>query len=103
MKKIVFAIIVCLLPTYVFAAPFLVCDPFVASLNVTSFQVTVDTSTPVSSTPVSNALKFDLSTISDGYHTASVKACNIWGCGESSSINFTKSVPSSPTSISIVP
>ncbi len=84
------------------AGPFLVCDPYMAADGIIKFQVMIDAAAPVDSTPVANALKFDLSGVTTGVHTVKVKACNLWGCSSDSlPFSFTKSIPGVPTTISI--
>ena len=80
--------------------PYLVCDP---ALNVTDYQVVDNSGTPVTSIPTADgSLNYDLSVIVDGQHTINVKACNLWGCSESTEISFVKAVPGKSQNIKIV-
>ena len=108
MKKISLAILLGLALAFityglVWAGPFLICDPYKASDNVTKFVVSMDTAAPVDSLPVNNALRFDLATLAEGAHTVKVKACNAFKCSEDSiPFIFIKTIPGVPLNITII-
>ncbi len=108
MKKVVLAVVLGLALAFIsygvcWAGPFLVCDPYKTSDNVTKFVVSMDTAAPVDSLPVNNALRFDLAILADGAHTVKVKACNAFLCsGDSAPFTFIKAVPGVPLNITII-
>lgn len=95
------------LPGMAQASPFLLCDPYPASAGVDNFSVVIDGKPAVASTPLaladgSEKCHHDLAGLSNGQHTATVKACNQWGCSASSApFVFSVGVPSVPTGLGI--
>ena len=93
------------IPTTVFAAPFLVCDPYPSTVaQPTHFILIIDGGSPIRSTPQTTPegvrLYYDLATISPGTHTVSVKACaggELWGEVCSAEVPFVFTRPSSPS------
>jgi hypothetical protein len=90
-----------LIPGLVWAAPFLVCDPADPLEGITYYEIIMDSSPPIKSPAVNNALHQDMASVSTGSHTVKAKACNVWGCSGEANLNFTKSFPGIPTTISI--
>lgn len=86
MKKLIIAALVVMFAATAHATPYLVCDP---QDGVTEYEI-VDNGNPVFS------LRYDLADIAKGEHSYSVKACNMWGCSESSGIVIIKTVPVAP-------
>ena len=102
MKKLFLVLCLLLIPSLVWAAPFLICDPAPIVDAVTRYVVILDATAPVDSVPVLNALRFDLAGVSAGPHSVKVKACNVWGCSaDTAPFMFTKSSPGTPTTILI--
>ena len=94
--KYLLAMVMVLISTVCWSAPFLVCDPVT---DAETIEVMID------STPTivqGNTIRIDLASLATGSHTARAKACNMWGCGEESTLNFTKSIPAGSITISIV-
>lgn len=91
--------IVALLLT-ILLSPFLVCDP---QAGVETYELYFDGAvTPAVSQPVNNAIRYDLASIPAGTHTVIAKACNTWGCSESSTpFTFTKVVLGAPVNIGL--
>jgi hypothetical protein len=84
------------------AGPYLVCDPYTAADGITSFNVIIDSGTPISASPVNMALHYDLSSLANGAHSVVAQACNTWGCSANSSpLAFTKGVPAMPTNLKL--
>jgi hypothetical protein len=89
MKKILFVICLVLIPTLLWAAPFLVCDPYAAGANQpTFFKVSLDggseTNTPAYATTGGVMVHYDVGSVSIGVHTWTVRACietDPWGGG----------------------
>lgn len=97
-----------LLTSTAWAAPFLVCDPYLVSEGVDQFSISLDGASAVT-VPAeilangTTRLKYDLAPVSAGTHSVSVKAVNIWGESAASPFSFTKSVPSkAPSAIGLV-
>jgi hypothetical protein len=89
------------------ASPFLVCDPYDASVGVDLFQlelngqVIADVQVDASG---QYGFKFDLSGLADGSYTARARARNLWGWSNfSDPFDFVKSVPPAPAVIRITP
>ena len=98
----------------VFAAPFLVCDPYPtqtdANLTVASFVLTGFGTGPVSvpAFVLANGqqeLHYDLATLSNGTYTVTAAAVNAFGVSSAASPNFTftKGVPATPLNLKISP
>ena len=103
MKKL-FILVLVLFATPLYAAPFLVSDPNPASEEVTVFKLSFDGGAAIDSVPVSNAVRHDLAGITSGSHTVTAQACNLWGCSVvSAPFAFTKTIPSVPGGMRIVP
>jgi hypothetical protein len=108
--KIFFALLLLFVAGPLMAAPFLVCDPYPATMTVSYFTVTIDGGTPVQSVPLVNTdgtsqLHFDLTVVPAGSHTVTIKAGNVWGESASSApFAFTKpaSVLQTPGNINLV-
>ncbi len=110
MKKLsIFLVAVALfvIPGLSEAAPFVICDEYTTSMSQpTSFSVTMDGGTAVSSTPQTLAngsvrLHYDLAGLAAGNHNMTVSACNVWGCSSATPFAFTKSVPGQPANIGL--
>ena len=90
------------------AGPYLVCDPYAASVAVTSFTVfwdgtTTGISVPVLTDATGTYIHLDLSTVTNGAHTVKIRAKNSWGeSADSLPFTFTKQVPAAPLNIRIV-
>jgi hypothetical protein len=99
-KKIISTIFVLvLLPLYVEASPFLVCDP---QAGAETYAITGDTFFPSSIVAQTDgSLKFDLETISVGTHSITVAACTVWGCSAAVPFAFTRANATSPVRIKI--
>jgi len=107
MKRLLLALLFVLLPITVYASPFLVCDPYPTTVTQpTYFNVVMDSGAPVQSTPESVTgglrLHYDLVSISNGSHSATVAACNEWGCSSTVPFAFVKSAPSAPANIRLL-
>ncbi len=90
-------------PNVIWAAPYLVCDPYAADVGVTKFLVAFDGGDYVESAPVDNALKYDLSGLPNGKHTVVAKGCNAGGCSKDSEpFSFTLSIITVPVNIKVV-
>jgi hypothetical protein len=48
------------------------------------------------------AIKYDLGGYTDGQHSLTVAACNVWGCSEYVPFGFTKDVPTTPANSKIM-
>jgi len=104
--KLLLILLTILFPSVVFAAPYLVCDPYPSTdVQPTDFELVIDGGSVIISPAVDvtggKALKYDIGGVSAGSHTVSVKACkdyDVWGRACSSAVNFTfvKPVVSSP-------
>jgi len=97
MKKLLFLLAFIFIPSLVFAAPFLVCDP---QTNVTHYVVTIDgNTTEVLAFDLGNGtvmLRYDLEGISAGTHNTELKAKNIWGESVAVPFVFVKAIPVAP-------
>ena len=94
MKKLLILIIM-LLATPVFAAPYLVCDE---DASVDSYLVSMDSGSDIE-TPA--PLHFDLDGIDVGNHHIEVKAKNLWGVSSPSPLDFSKQLPGSPSGLGL--
>jgi hypothetical protein len=89
------------------AGPYLVCDPYAASVAVTSFTVfwdgaTTGISAPVFTDATGTYIHLDLSTLANGAHTVKVRANNQWGqSADSLPFAFTKTIPTAPLNLRI--
>jgi hypothetical protein len=100
-----------LLPFTVQAAPFLVCDPYPATVTQpTEFVVTVSGITAPIVTPAvdvtgGKAMRLDLGPLNlSGAKTVTAKARNAWGeSAASSPFSFTAGAPAVPTGIGLSP
>lgn len=75
-------LIIILLPVFVSAAPFLVCDP---QDGVTKYEIFIDGQSVAIDVPaeVDGSLKYDLGSVDPGKYTFTAKACaEPWGCSE---------------------
>lgn len=104
LKKIL--IVLCcsiLLASMAVAAPFLVCDP---QTDVTSYVLSLDGSEPWE-VPAQDMgdnttrLHYDLVGLLDGNHTGTVAAKNVWGESEPVPFGFRKTVPESPSALTL--
>lgn len=97
MKKILVTAILLLMASIASASPYLVCDPIPATnatAAVEAFVISEVSKTDITVPAQADfTLKYDLAGVTDGMHTWSVKACNIWGCSATSPFGFTKSLP----------
>jgi len=94
-----------LIPTTLWAAPFIVCDPYPETvIQPNEFEVVMDGQSPVYSPPevMSNGtsvrLKYDVGGVSVGQHSVAVKACvndSTWGrlCSIATPFSFEKPQP----------
>ena len=86
----------------VFSSPFLVCDP---QTNVTHYVIIIDGNEHVVEAQDLGdgtvRLYYDLGGFSEGSHTIQVKAKNLWGVSEPVPFEFTKSLPPTPTGLSL--
>lgn len=92
MKRLLL-IIACiiLLSSTASASPFLICD---SQSGVDSYTISESGIADVIVSPETDgSIKYDLSSIADGTHSWSVKACNLWGCSATVPFGFTKSLP----------
>ena len=108
MKKIAFLIgTILFMAGSVWASPFLVCDPYpTTTVQPTHFNLVIDGGTAFDVAAYKNTdnsviLYYNLSTITNGSHTITVKAVVIdplWGRAESASVPFAfvKPVVTSP-------
>ena len=112
MKRFLVAGILLLLAAPAFAAPFVICDSYVApAVLPDAFRVSVDGAAEVVSLPFSgttadgtvlaNAVHFDVGSVAVGAHTVSVKACKdygVWGvaCSAASPFSFSKPAVTAP-------
>jgi hypothetical protein len=91
------------------SAPFLIADPVPASVQPPPewYEIVIDgAATPVVSPVQKNAdgsvqLHFDLSTLSNGAHTLSVSAANVWGKSTAVPFALNKAAPGAPSSIGL--
>jgi hypothetical protein len=113
MKKII-VLLVMLVPSVVFASPFVVSDPYASTVvQPTEFVVRVDGGadvvSPVETVTGGVRLQYDVGGVSAGSHTITVKAVRIdpiWGRLESTTVNFTfvrPAAPTAPASIGLEP
>lgn len=97
-KLIVFFIILFAVPC--FASPFLVSDP---AVGVVSYNITGD---PFFVSPVvaqaDGSLRVDLAGISEGNHSITITASNMWGSSTPTNFTFGKSIPASPAGVRLV-
>lgn len=108
-------IFLCLFAANVYAAPFVVSDPYAAgTVQPDGFSCRVNTGAVVDSpadvvTPTTKRLKFDVSAVPAGSNTISCKAYKndaVWGRLESTEVNFTFTRPVSvapPSGIGLQP
>jgi hypothetical protein len=87
-----------------FGSPFVVTAPQDEAL-VTGYIVTLD-ATPTNVTPQvlgdgTVRCVYDLNGISEGNHSLSIKATNIWGESNDIPFSFTKALPPDPSSIQL--
>lgn len=107
MRKLLLLALILMLPVIADANPFLIADPYQASLppeeTPESFQLLLDSAAPAACQMVTDATgkwpKCDLAGIANGQHTAKIKACNAWGCVDSNPFVFTKALPATPSGI----
>jgi hypothetical protein len=108
MKQFLLILAMVLFPMVVFAAPFLVCDPYLPTeIQPTSFVLVIDGGNPISLVPVAGApgttgliLKYDVGGVAVGSHTVKVKACvndPAWGEACSAEVPFTFTKPVAPS------
>jgi hypothetical protein len=82
------AVITVLWATPVFAAPFLVCDPYPGAdyFVVTGLPAAISASNCPPDPTGTYGTKLDLATLAVGSYTVTIQACsNIWGCTPASS------------------
>lgn len=88
MLKFILAIML-MFPSLCFASPFLVCDPYPASVGVTQFAITIDGTLVTVNAKVaadgSTSIYYDCASLSTGTHTITAKAISLWGESASSS------------------
>lgn len=82
----------------VHASPFLVCDPYPETATqpewfVTNLDGGGDNEQLPQDTPEGKRIHADLQYVTDGQHTMTVKACNVWGCSTSTPFLFTRQIP----------
>jgi hypothetical protein len=90
-KAIIVALAILLMAAVSHAGPFLRCDP---QAGVESYIISEEGQTDII-TPAHDdgSIKYDLASVTEGTHLWNVKACNVWGCSDSSPFGFTKSLP----------
>lgn len=104
MKKILLVVCLVLIPTLLWAAPFLVCDPYPAGEpQPTYFLVSIDggneANIPATTITGGVILHQDVGGISVGVHSWTVKACmpldpfGSGGCSVSSPFSYTRQPP----------
>jgi hypothetical protein len=105
MKKLLFIILFCLIPSIAFGSPFLVCDP---QTGVTSYHLRGPAWVPASvEAQPDGSLKMDVSGADVGSNSLYVAACNvdsIWGevCSLESPFVFTRpGLPSTPANLGL--
>ena len=104
MTKLILALLFILVPCLAFAGPFLVSDPNPVTEGVMNFKISMDGGPYVDSPPVTNAIRFDLGTVSVGAHTIKAQACNLWGCSaDSTPFAFTRSSTTAPQNLKLSP
>ena len=92
-------------PAVIWAAPFIVCDPYPSTgAQPTYFVVVPDGGAAVSSPPLTQTdggkiLHYDLASIANGQHNYTVAACDTWGCTAAVPFSFTKGVLSAPSGL----
>ena len=99
MKKLVLLLV--LLPSLAFGAPFLVCDAPPAEQQITGYEIYVDGVWFAS--PVGEVLNYDLVGMEPGQYTFTAKACNIWGCSAESDPILSPMSPTTPSNGRLVP
>lgn len=101
---LMFLFVFLLMCSFATAGPFLTCDPPSESDGVTHYIVIIDTEGPVT-VPIDQGrgtLFYDLSGITDGDHTVTVKAKNLWTESEPSTpFPFARSSPSSASGLAL--
>jgi hypothetical protein len=81
------------------AAPFIVSDKYADdAVQPTHFQVKIGAAEAVDSLPVDGALKFDVGDLT-GTQTATIVACNEFGCSSPVNFTFTAGRPSAPAAV----
>jgi len=100
--KIISVLALCLLPTWAFASPFLICDPYpTGDAQPDQFVITIDAGSSVISAAQTlgdgtKRLHYDLATLAAGTHNVTVKArIDIWNL-ESSAVPFSFTKPAGP-------
>lgn len=101
MRKVIIGVLaILLLSAPVWAAPFLVCDPQEGvEWYIIQEGGQTDIKTPAEA---DGAIKYDLGSVPEGSHLWNVKACNVWGCSETSPFSFTRLLPGNLQNIRIV-
>ena len=107
--KILLIALCILIPTTLWAAPFIVCDPYpTTGIQPNEFEFVMDAQSPVYPVPEtlgdgSVRLKYDVGGVSVGQHSVLVKACindPVWGrlCSIASPFDFTRPQAAAPLS-----
>lgn len=107
MKRLLLIVILLLIPTIAWSAPFLVCDPYPTSVvQPTYFSLVIDGGSAIQSTPEvltdnSVRLHYDLTGIATGAHNITAAACDVWGCSSAVPFGFTRTVPGAPANLKL--
>ena len=105
MKKILLVLMILVVPNFVYAAPFLICDSVPTSQVQPSYYHLVKDGGATEDSPAqvqgdnSVRLHYDLSGVSNGAHNWSVAACNEWGCSSTVPFGYAKAVPGAPANL----
>ena len=98
-------IVLLFIPGIAFAGPFLVCSP-VAGDSVSHYLVKVDGVAAITIPAFGNPdgsvmIHYDLAGFSNGNHSLSIAAANIWGESTYVPFDFTKAAPGNPQGFSL--
>ena len=88
-------------------AVYVVCDPIlITGIQPTKYVLTMDGGAVLEVDPQKLAdnsvrLHYDVSSVSNGSHRLTVAAKNIWGSSSTVPFDFTKSIPATPSGLSL--
>jgi hypothetical protein len=108
----IFWVMFLMFPISAMCAPFLTCDCTPASDKITGFQLQFGTQPPIDIPAVEclpvvvegKRILYDLGTMPNGAFTVKALAKNLWGVSEwTNPLSDTKTVPSSPSLLKIIP
>lgn len=99
-KTSLFLLVFLLIPVFVFAAPFLVCDP---QTGVDKYILEINTvEMPELAAEPDGSIRYDLAGIAEGDFIIRAKAGNIWGWSTySDPLSFTKTLPQTPMGLRV--